>query len=99
MAELVSASISADNTFSDEAYLEGYFNLSISGTFNATVTVQRSFDRGVTWRDMDDFTAPVEEVGIEPEYCHYRVGVKTGNYTSGTVNIRIGHKLFTQASI
>lgn len=91
MATLATKSISADNTFTDPAHLEGYFNISISGTFVATVTVQRSYDNS-NWFDVDDFTAPTEEVGFDPEYCYYRIGVKSSNYTSGTVVIRLGHE-------
>ena len=43
---LVEKEITAENTFSDGLYTEGGFNFSISGTFVATVTVQRSFDQG-----------------------------------------------------
>jgi len=91
MSTKITASISAENTFSDVANIEGYFNLSISGTFVATVTVQRSTDKS-TWMDVDSFTAPTQEVGFDPEHMWYRVGVKTGDYTSGTVVIRVGHE-------
>ena len=88
---LVEKAVTAENTFSDGLYTEGAFNLSISGTFSATVTVQRSFDQGSTWRDVDTFTAPIETYGNDPEpVVVYRAGVKTGDFTSGTVNIRIG---------
>lgn len=89
MTTVASKSIEAENTFTDVVAISGYFNLSISGTFSATVTVQRSVD-GSTWRDVDTFTAPTEQVGMDPESLFYRVGVKTGNYTSGTVNVRLG---------
>jgi hypothetical protein len=78
-----SVSAGAQNTFSDAIQVVGSFNLSISGTFVATVTVQRSED-GTTWRDVDTFTAPTEEVGYDPILNYYRVGVATGDYTSGT---------------
>ena len=88
---LVEKEVTAQNTFSDGLYTEGAFNLSISGTFSATVTVQRSFDQGSTWRDVDTFTAPIETYGTDPEpVVVYRAGVKTGDFTSGTVEIRIG---------
>jgi len=88
---LVEKAVTAENTFSDGLYTEGAFNLSISGTFVATITVQRSFDQGSTWRDVDTFTAPIETYGTDPEpVVVYRAGVKTGDFTSGTVNIRIG---------
>jgi hypothetical protein len=79
-----SVTASAQNTFSDSIQLVGSFNLSISGTFVATVTVQRSED-GTTWRNVDTWTAPVEATGYDPVLNYYRVGVATGGYTSGTV--------------
>jgi len=88
---LVTVEITAENTFSDGIYTQGGFNLSIWGTFAATVTVQRSFDVGATWRDVDTFTAPIETFGMDPEpVVVYRAGVKTGEFTSGTINIRLG---------
>lgn len=91
MTTLVSADISAQNTFTDSVRLEGYFNLSLSGTFAATVTVQRSIDNA-TWADVDTFNAGTEEYGFEPELMWYRVGVKTGDFTSGTVVVRLGRE-------
>lgn len=92
---VVTKAISAQNTFSDATRCRGFFNFSVWGTFVATVTVQRSFDGGSTWLDVDTFTAPTEEVGIEGEIAEYRAGVKTGDYTSGTVNVRIGENDLT----
>jgi hypothetical protein len=79
-----SVSAAAQNTWSPAIQVVGSFNLSISGTFSATVTVQRSED-GSTWRDVDTWTAPSEEVGYDPILNYYRVGLATGDYTSGTV--------------
>ena len=79
-----SVSAAAQNTWSGAIQIVGSFNLSISGTFSATVTVQRS-DDGTVGRDTDTWTAPAEEVGYDPILNYYRVGVATGNYTSGTV--------------
>ena len=89
MALLSEATLTAENTWTDPKTHEGYLNLSISGTFSATVTVQRSYD-GSTWHDIDTFTSAAEEVGFEPESIWYRAGIKTGDYTSGTVEIRLG---------
>jgi hypothetical protein len=89
VATLTTKTISAQNTFTDAVLTEGYFNLAISGTFVATVTVQRSWD-ATNWYDVDTFTAPVQEVGFDPEFTYYRAGVKTGAYTSGDVVIRFG---------
>jgi hypothetical protein len=89
MATLATKDITAENSFTDPVQIEGYFNLSIYGTFSATVTVQRSIDK-TNWRDVDSFTAPTEEYGFDPEYTWYRVGVKTGGFTSGTASVRLG---------
>lgn len=91
MTTIATASITAQNTFTTPVQLEGYFNLSISDTWVATVTVQRSIDNS-TWVDVDTFTANSEEVGFEPELMWYRVGVKTGASTSGTVVVRLGRE-------
>lgn len=85
----VTEDIEAENSFSDDiAIRKGFFNLSIWGTFSASVVVQRSFD-GTTWLDVATFTSPTEEAGFEPTGADYRAGVKTGAYSSGTVNVRI----------
>lgn len=89
MTTVVSKNITAGDQFTDPAHLSGYFNLSISGTFVATVTVQRSPD-GNNWHDVDTFTSAFEDWGMDPELMWYRVGVKAGEFTSGVVVIRIG---------
>ena len=75
--------LSAQNTFTDAVHIIGDFNLSVSGTFVGTVTVQRSTD-GITWHDVNAFTAPFEGVGYDPMKNYYRAGIKTGDYTSGS---------------
>ncbi len=82
----ITKSIDAENIWSNSATLTGYFNLSLSGTWVATVTIQRSFDQGSTWYDVDTWTENTQEYGLEPENgVYYRFGVKTGEFTSGTV--------------
>ena len=83
------AAITAQNTFTGAIQLHGQFNFSLRGTFSATITVQRSYDNS-TWHDVEEFTAEVERVGFEPESnVWYRAGVKTGDYNSGTANVRL----------
>lgn len=84
------ASITAQNTFSSGAAMQGNFNLSLSGTWVATVHLQRSFDNGSTWLDVTSYGENTQDRGFEPESgVLYRCGVKTGNYTSGTVVCRV----------
>jgi hypothetical protein len=72
----------------------GSFNVSLWGTFVATVRVERSFDGGTTWLPITalgsaiNFTAPCSEIFMEPE-----VGIlyqlDCTSYGTGTVNWRI----------
>jgi hypothetical protein len=88
--KLQKRSIDAENLFTDAAELGGYFNISISGTWTGTVTVQRSFDGGSTWYDVQQWTENAEEFGFEPERgVQYRGGVKLGDYGSGPVVVRL----------
>ena len=85
----VTKSVSAENTWSDALEVLNDFDLSISGTFVGTVTVQRSFDGGSVWRDVDTFTSPIETSGFQPSFSNYRVGIASGGYTSGTAVVTL----------
>lgn len=83
------ASIAAQDSFTDWMMARGLFNLSIGGTFVATVTLQRRFQGGDP-ADVESFTAPAEEQYAEDEPgVEYRLGVKTGDYTSGDAACRL----------
>ena len=86
------ANISAANTFTSAITVAKgeVFQVSISGTWVATTTLQRSYDGGSTWYDYFSWTtnATIELTGIE-DSVQYRLGVPTGKYTSGTVNARL----------
>ncbi len=92
MAGEVLKSITAQNTFSDEIPIQGYFNVSITGIAGGTiVTVQRQTGvDGTTFTDVDTFSADTETYGYEPEAVQYKIGVKTGEYGSGTCKVRLG---------
>jgi len=75
---------------SAEVELVGPINLSLTGTWVATVKLQRSFDDGVTFLDVASYTANAEELGakVEPESgVLYRLSCSA--YTSGTVTYRL----------
>ena len=85
-ASSVTKTITEENKYSNPVALQRKFNFSLTGTFVATVVVQRSFDDGINWLDVATFTAPGEFIGEEPEKnMRYRFGVKTGAYTSGSI--------------
>jgi len=86
----VSKTVTAENTYSDSIAIFGKFNVSISGISGDTVHVQRSFDAGTLWKDVESYTADKEDAGEEIEHdVIYRIGVKTGNYSAGTILLRI----------
>ena len=86
----VSKTITAENTYSDEMPIHGKFNVSISGISGDTVHVQRSIDDGTVWKDVKSYTADKEESGEEVERGWiYRIGVKTSNYSTGTILARL----------
>ena len=95
-AQNVPKTITAQNTFSDWLTLEPgmRFSLNVWGTFSAVVTLPKTYDGGTTVLDDEiNFTSPVNEISLPaPESAQYRIGVKTGDYTSGTVNVRLGRR-------
>jgi hypothetical protein len=78
--------ITAQNTFTAPVLIQpgNSFDITVSGTFVATVVLQRSKDQ-TTWVDVASFTAPVENTGSAGSAWYFRIGVKTGGFTSGTV--------------
>lgn len=95
----VEISISAANTFSDAIRVTGigslrFFTMSISGTFVATVTLQMSIGDNVTWQDVAPYTAPVSRTQKDDQdnqIVYYRIGIKAGDYTSGTAVVVIDY--------
>lgn len=100
----VTASIDAQNEFSADREtatqvvggtkgikIKGDFTVHIAGTFVATLHLQRSWNEGATWYDVKSYDAPTDpdENGFEPGGALYRIGCKTGNFTSGTATILI----------
>ena len=84
-------SISAEDTFTDWVLFTSgtYVDLSISGTFSATVTLQRKFEKYGSPLDVDTFTSSAEKDFYVAATAYYRVGIKTGDYTSGTANVKM----------
>ena len=86
MPQNTTASITAQNTFTEPVQLDARKKaaISISGTFTATVVVQRRLN-GSNWRDVQSFTGETEQSYEADVGQEIRVGVKTGGFTSGTV--------------
>lgn len=90
----VSKSIAAENTFTDGLKVTGVgssrsIEITITGSWAATVVLQSSTDNstfadvpGEVWNS--NVAGPYLD-GLDGQTIYYRIGVKTGGYTSGTV--------------
>ena len=88
----VTATVNTHDMFTDPLSpmfkSEGNVNISVhSDTMDATITLQRKFRGAVTWRD---WTANAEQRLVDTERgMLYRLGVKNGGHTSGTIQLRL----------
>ena len=80
----VAGTFTATGQSDTETFLEG--DLSISGTFVATIAVQRLMNGN--WVTIEEHTAAVEKVIIHGDYQETRLNCTA--YTSGTVNYVLG---------
>lgn len=73
--------------------MSGKFNISANfsnGSGVGTVTLQRKFGSSGATLDIEAYTSDTEKQAEEPEDdVYYRLGVKTGDYTSGTIALRV----------
>ena len=96
--QVVSKAISSANDFTTVIRVTGAesareFGIIIEGTFSATVTLQFGFTEDGPWNDQGTvWTAPVSTNyldGQDGQIIYYRIGVKTGDYTSGTATVTL----------
>jgi hypothetical protein len=93
-----SDALAAQNTFGSTIRVTGTgggraFNYAITGTWSATVTLQRSIDSSTSgFTDVATFTGNASAAyndGLDNTIAWYRLGIKTGNYTSGTATVAL----------
>lgn len=97
----VTASISAQNTFTNTIRVVGVgearrFSVVVDGVFVATVNLQRSIGVVGNWEDVATYTADFDDTfndGLDNQEIYYRIGIKTGNYTSGTTAVTLTYTL------
>ena len=94
----VSASVSAQANGTGSIKVTGItgsriFSISVSGTFVATVTLQRSAD-DTLWEDVETYTGSKSKSyddGLDNATMFYRLYVDTGDYTSGTAVLNLDY--------
>jgi hypothetical protein len=92
--QVVQATVTAEDNFTGSILVTGIgtsrdFSVSITGTWAATVTLQRSVD-DATWEDVQTYTANTTVTfsdGLDNVEYYYRIGVKTGGFTSGSIGL------------
>jgi hypothetical protein len=100
VGQTVTVQITAENTFTDAIEVTGVgttraFTLTRSGTWTATVTLQRSLDSATgPWSDVSGETYTTNGVknyndGLDNLIAWYRIGVATGDFTSGMAEVHL----------
>lgn len=97
--QIVQVSVSAENTFSNSIRVTGVgdsrnFGIVVTGTFTATWTVQQSIGEEGNWQDVSSaaiVTSGAYNDGLDNQIVYYRIGVKTGNFTSGPVDCQLSY--------
>jgi hypothetical protein len=97
--QTVTRTVSAENTFSDPIRIVGVgeqrrFSIIVAGTFTATVTLQYSLNAPGSWVDVTPYTTATSTThldGQDNQVIYYRIGVKTGDFTSGPVAVTLSH--------
>jgi hypothetical protein len=88
----VDASLTAQATYTTPTTYHSTFPMRIRGTWAGTITLQRSDDHGTNYDDVETWTANTVRVVEETARggALYRLGFKTGEYTSGTAAVSTG---------
>ncbi len=96
----VAASLTAEDQFTDPIRVTGAtaaqrtFTFTISDTWTATVTLQRSVGDDSSWVDVTTYTGNTTvnyNDALDNQIIYYRLGIKTGDFTSGTAVFAISY--------
>lgn len=100
IGQKIEASFTAEDQYSDPIRITGVgasqrtFTIVRSGTFTATITLQRSVGEVGAWVDVTTYTTAATVTyndALDNQIIFYRLGIKTGNYTSGTADVEMSY--------
>lgn len=94
VAETVDVSAGGD-AFCDPLLLDKNEEIvfAVAGSWEGTSTLQKSYDEGSTYLDYFQTTNnDTLSVTADEDNVFWRAGIKSGDYISGTANVRITHK-------
>lgn len=94
IGQTIATSFTGDNQFSNPIKITGVgdtraFTVVRSNTWSATLTLQRSITDTNSWVDFTTYTTngtAVVSDGLDNQIAFYRIGIKTGQYSSGTAD-------------
>ena len=98
IGQQVEQDITGEDQWSDEIRIQGVgssqrtFTIVRAGTWSGTVTLQRSVDEPGSWVDISSWTtngSTSYNDGLDNQIIYYRIGIKSGNYTSGTAELSL----------
>lgn len=98
VAQQTSDVLSGANQFGSSVRVTGVgtarnVTLTITGTWTATITLQRSIGDENNWTDVTTYTANQAGItyndALDNQIAYYRLGIKTGNYTSGSATVAL----------
>lgn len=101
--QAVSKIITSADVYSDPIRVSGIgagrvFGITITGTWVATVTLQRSVGAPGAWVDVSSYTVNQSTTlndTLDNQIIYYRIGVKPAAYTSGTVTASLAYSAGT----
>ena len=88
---LVKKAITDENQFTNSISLThtGAIVIEDTGVISATFTLQVRAESGDAWVDSDTFTTAGRWYIHNPSGFEFRLGVKTGDFTSGTATVSV----------
>lgn len=97
--QTVSLAIAAQDTYTDPIRVTGIdngrvFSITITGTWTATVHLQRSVTEPGDWTDVTSYSSnqsTTYDDTLDNQVIYYRLGIKTGDYTSGTATCQLSY--------
>lgn len=100
IGQYVEISVTAENQWSDPISVSGTdttrdiaVDVDFStGSLVGTVTLQRSSDEGTTWAEVKTYSGDTTETyndELDNQELQYRIGVATGDFTSGTGDLNL----------
>ncbi len=99
LGQTVSTAAVAEDTATSPIRVTGIdngrvFSITITGTWVATVTLQRSVGEPGDWTDVTTYTtnqSTTYDDTLDNQIIYYRLYIKTGGFTSGTVNMQLSY--------